>query len=83
MNNKLLLIKVVCCLLFFFPQSCDVPQSVTQVGGQNIGSTYKPTQAQSSYVQLWEVQIKSANCSVKISESNLNVKLEARMRGAF
>lgn len=57
---------------------------VTRTGGQNIVPTYKPTEAQSSYVQLLEAQIKSANCGVKkISESNLNVKLESSVRGAF
>lgn len=57
--------------------------SLTQIKGQNIVSTYKPTEAQRSYVHLWEAQIKSANCIVKISESNLNVKLETSVRGAF
>lgn len=71
------------CLSPSYPNLWGPTVSHTQMGGQNIGSTYKPTQAQTSYVQLWEAQIKSANCSVKISESNLNVKLETRVRGAF
>lgn len=58
------------------------PTSLKHIKGNNIVSTYKPTEAQRSYVQLWEVQIKSANCSVKILESNLNVKLETSVRGA-
>lgn len=34
------------------------------MGGQNTGSSYKPSPNQSGYVQLWEEQIKSANCNV-------------------
>lgn len=61
-------------------KSCSSPvtnlwglKSLTQTTEQNIVSTYKLTEAQNSCVQLWDAQIKSANCSVKISESNLNV----------
>lgn len=34
--------------------------------GRTHGSTYKPTQSQTSYILLREAQIKSANCNVKI-----------------
>jgi len=40
----------------------------TQIAGQNIGSTYKATQAQTVHVQLREEKIKGANCGVKTSQ---------------
>lgn len=55
------------CLIF--PPNLWGP--VTRTGGQNIVPTYKPTEAQSSYVQLLEAQIKSANCGVKKSQSQI------------
>ena len=63
--------KLFCLLLYF---SANLWGPVTRTGGQNIVPTYKPTEAQSSYVQLLEAQIKSANCSVK----NLRVKFKCK-----